>query len=55
MPEQQFILTRCADHPDHFFIRAIGEEPGACVQIFNEDLARKVDDLEQLNFNRIGG
>ena len=55
-----YILSRCAVHPEHFFIRAA--EPGeidntvkitgASVQIFSKDLRRKVDDLEQLNFQR---
>ena len=51
--ERRYILTRCTAHPEHFFIRAIDEEPcGACVQIFSEDLARKVDDLDQINFSQ---
>ena len=51
--ERRYILTRCTAHPEHFFIRAIDEEPcGACVQIFSEDLARKVDDLDQQNFSQ---
>lgn len=51
--EHRYILIRCAVHPEHFFIRAIGEEPcGASVQIFSKELARKVDDLDQINFSQ---
>ena len=51
MSEKRYTLTRCENHPEHFFIVAQGEDGdhGASKQIFDEALGRAVDDLEQQN------
>lgn len=52
MSEKRYTLTRCENHPEHFFIMAQGEDGrhhGASKQIFDEALGQAVDDLEQQN------
>ena len=53
MREATYILTRCPNHPEHFYIQRFvnGKPVGESKQVFLEELGFAVDDLEQMNFN----
>ena len=55
MTDATYILTRCCNHPEHFFIQRSrdGKPVGGRKEIWLEELGLAVDDLEQMNFSMV--
>jgi hypothetical protein len=56
--EKQYLVSKCNGDHAHFFIKAFDgdKQVGATVDLFDEALAHKINDLDQQNFSKdVGG